>query len=60
MNLATGSLLFLGFVVMILGVVSKFLGISLLEPLIQTNMGYVMATNSCLLFALVIDKFEKS
>ncbi|MBL7157725.1 MAG: hypothetical protein ISS92_06190 [Candidatus Omnitrophica bacterium] len=60
MNIATGSLLFLGFVLLILGVASKFLGMSLLAPTFTASFGYFIAANSCLLLALVIDKFEKS
>ncbi|OGW74839.1 MAG: hypothetical protein A2Z72_06640 [Omnitrophica bacterium RBG_13_46_9] len=59
MNLATGSLLCLGFVLLVTGVVSKLMGISLLAPLIETELGYFIAANSCFLMALVIDRFQK-
>ena len=59
MDLATGSLLFLGLVFAVLGVSSKIMGIALLDPLISTNLGYLTAVNTCLLLALVIEKFQK-
>ena len=59
MNLATGSLLFLGFLFAVLGVASKIMGVSLAAPLIETNIGYMTVVNTCLLLALVIDKFQK-
>lgn len=60
MNLATGSLMFIGMILLVLGAVSKFMGLSLLEPLITSHISYFIAANSCLLLALVVDKFQKS
>lgn len=59
MNLATGSLVCLGFIFLVTGTVSKLMGISLLAPWVKTEMGYFIVANSCLLIALVIDKFQE-
>ena len=59
MNLATGSLIFVGFILMVAGIASKFMGMSLLEPLFSSYFGYFIAANTCLLLALAIDKFQK-
>ena len=59
MNLATGTLTFLGFLLLIIGVVSKILELPLLTPFISTYVGYFIAGNTCFLAALVIDKYEK-
>jgi len=59
MNLATGSLMLLGLVLAILGLVSKLIGTSILAPLITNYFSYLIAANTCLLLALVIDKFQK-
>lgn len=59
MNLATGTLLFFGFILMATGAISKFMGVSLLAPFVKSYLGYFIAANSCLLLALAIDKFQK-
>lgn len=59
MNIATGSLMFLGFILLVVGAVSKLMGLSLLAPFIASYMGYFTVANTCLLMALVIDKFQK-
>jgi len=60
MNIATGSLLLVGFILVIIGMVSKIIGISLLAPFFGTFSGYLIAANTCLLIALAVDKFHKS
>ena len=60
MNVATGCLVFLAFILALLGVASKFLGLSLLAPYINSTIGYLGAANFCLLTALIVDKFQKS
>ncbi|MBN1354557.1 MAG: hypothetical protein JW994_07830 [Candidatus Omnitrophica bacterium] len=59
LNAATGSLLLLGFILLSLGLISQLIGLSLLAPYITTVIGYFVGANSCMLLALVIDKFQK-
>lgn len=59
MNIATGSLMFLGFVLLVSGMISKLIDVSLLAPFVSSYVGYFIAANSCLLLALVIDKFQQ-
>jgi len=59
MNLATGSLVFLSLILMILGIASKVMGVSLLAPLFTSYVSYLIAANSCLLLSLIIDKHHK-
>lgn len=60
MNLAVGSLTLLGFLILALGAVSKLMGMSLLTPFISSYFGYFIVANSCILTAIVIDRFQKS
>ena len=60
MNLATGSLVFMGFILLIVGITSKLIGISLLYPLIVGFANYMIAANTCFIVALVVRKFQKS
>ena len=59
MNLATGSLVLVGFILLVAGVVSKLIGVPLMLPLISEGSDFFVAANTCFLLALVIDKFEK-
>lgn len=59
MNIATGCLTFLGFIFLLSGIISKFIGVSLLQPFFSSYVGYFIAANTCLLLALLVDKFEK-
>jgi len=59
MNLATGALIFLGFLFIVLGIASKAMGCSLLSPFIQSTLGYFVGANTCILLALIVDKFDK-
>jgi len=59
MNIATGILMFLGLTLLLAGAVSKLMGISILAPIFSMNLSYFIAANSCLLMALVVDKFQK-
>ena len=59
MNLGTGALVFLGFMLLLLGVVSRLMNLPLLTPYIQSFLGYFIAANTCFLMALIVDKFEK-
>ncbi len=60
MNLAIGTLVFAGFLTIVLGVASKLMGISLLAPYIEAASNYFVIGIACFVMALVIDKFEKS
>ena len=59
MNVATGCLTFLGFILLLAGIASKLMGISILAPYISSFLGYFIGANTCLLMALVVDKFQK-
>jgi len=59
MNLATGALIFLGFFFIMLGIASKAMGFSLLSPFVQSTLGYIVGANTSILFALIVDKFDK-
>jgi len=60
MNLAVGSLTFLGFILLVAGVVSKLISISVLAPYLVSGSSYFLAANSCLIMALIVDKFQKA
>ncbi|MGB2705293.1 MAG: hypothetical protein WBC74_00305 [Candidatus Omnitrophota bacterium] len=59
MNVATGCLTFLGFILLLAGIASKLMGMSILAPYISSFLGYFVAANACFLMALVVDKFQK-
>lgn len=59
MNVATGSLVFLAFILMLAGLASKMMGLSILAPYFSSFLGYFVVANTCLLMALIIDKFQK-
>ncbi|MFQ5952867.1 MAG: hypothetical protein ACE5JK_05635 [Candidatus Omnitrophota bacterium] len=59
MSLATGSLVLLGFFLIMFGVILKFSGLNLLEPLFYNIGGYFAMANTCFLIALVVEKFDK-
>ncbi len=60
MSLATGTLVFTGFLTVVLGVASKLMGVSLLAPYIELSSSYFIVGITCLVMALVIDKFGKA
>ncbi|MFH1380642.1 MAG: hypothetical protein ABIH57_00525 [Candidatus Omnitrophota bacterium] len=60
MNAATGTLTLLGLILLLAGLVSKFLGMLILAPFISSNINYVIAANTCFLLAIVVDKFQKN
>jgi len=59
MNVATGCLIFLGFILLLGGIASKLMGISILTPYISSFIGYFVGANTCFLMALIVDKFQK-
>ena len=60
MNLAVGSLTFLGLILLVAGVVSKVISISVFAPYFASFSSYFLAANTCLIMALVVDKFQKT
>jgi len=58
MNLATGSLIFLGAMFIVLGAASKVLELSLLGCIFPTCLGYFVGANTCFILALILDKFQ--
>ena len=60
MNLATGTLTFVGMLLLVGGVVSKLMGLSLMAPFISSYMGYFVGANLCFILVLVIDKYQKN
>jgi len=59
MNLAVGSLVLMGLLIIVLGIISKFVGASLLTPYIEAPSSYFMVAITCFVLSLVIDRFEK-
>lgn len=59
MNLATGSLVLLGLLVLVAGIVSKLIGLSLLAPFFISPSSYMAAANSCFLMGILADKYHK-
>lgn len=58
MRLDTGLLILLGFLSIVMGAVLEFKGISLLSPFIETPTGYLIATITCFITAMVIKEFD--
>ncbi len=59
MSMAVGSLVFLGFIFIMCGMILKFSGLNLLDPLIRSIASYFLAANTCFLTALIISWFDK-
>jgi hypothetical protein len=59
MNVATGSLVLLGFFMIMFGMILKMAGLNLLEPIFYNFSGYFSMANTCFLIALVVDRFDK-
>ena len=59
MNLGSGVLMFVGFLLLVAGVFLKFTGLSLLEPLISSSLGYLSTASTCFLLVLIVDRFQK-
>ena len=58
MNLATGVLVFAGMLSIVLGIISKLLGVSLLSPYVESGSGYFIVAVTCLVVSLVVDRFQ--
>lgn len=57
-DLAVGALVLVGLVLIVAGCVSKVAGLNLLEQFFTIPRNYFIAANTCLLLALVIDRFS--
>ena len=60
MNIATGSLILLGFILFAGGIISKFMGMSVMAPFINAPTSYLTAGNACLLLVLIVERFQKN
>ena len=60
MGLAVGALILIGLLLPLLGFASKFMGTPLLSPWIEQIPSYMILANFCLLFAMVIDKYNNN
>ena len=59
MSVAVGSLVLLGFFMIMFGLILKMSGLNLLEPVFSSIGGYFSMANTCFLVALVVDRFDK-
>ena len=60
MGLAVGALIFLGLLLPLIGIVSKLMGVPLLDPWIAQSASYIPLANCCMILALIVDKYNKS
>ena len=58
-DVGVGTLLFVGLIILLAGIVTEFMGMSILAPYLKSTLSYFIAGNTCLLLVLVIDKFQK-
>ena len=54
-----GTLVLVGMLLILGGVILKFAGLNLLEPLFYMPVSFFVVANTCFLLALVIDKFDR-
>ncbi|NQT33403.1 MAG: hypothetical protein HQ594_07015 [Candidatus Omnitrophica bacterium] len=59
MDTATGTLVFLGLLLLVNAIIVKTTGVNLLAGVCTQPKGFVTAANSCFLFAIIVDKFNK-
>jgi UPF0716 family protein affecting phage T7 exclusion len=59
MNIAEGTLVLVGFLLLLNGLIFKFIGFSLLFPMINTTLASFVAANSCFLTAFLINTYDK-
>ncbi len=59
MNIAEGSIVLVGFLLLLNGLVSKFIGFSLLRPMINTTLASFVSANSCFLVAFLLNTYDK-
>lgn len=60
MDLGVGSLILLGFLLVIGGLLAKFSGINIMDPFMNDISSFFIAANACFLAALVVDYFGAS
>lgn len=60
MSAGVGTLVLVGMLLLLGGVILKFAGLNLLEPLFFIPSSFFVVANTCFLLALVIDKFDKA
>lgn len=58
MNVAVGSLVLLGFILILFGIIFKYSRLNLMEPIFSIPISFFTISNTCFLVALVIDKFD--
>ncbi len=54
-----GALLLLAFMLILFGIIFHIAGLNLLEPILSNVAGFFIIANTCLLLALVVDRFDK-
>lgn len=59
MNLGTGVLVLLGFFLILFGIIMKFSGLNLLDPLCSRISSFFAIANTCFLIAIIVDRFDK-
>lgn len=59
MSLAVGTLVFIGFLLILFGVIAKASGVNLLTPAVTNVSNIFIIANTCFLMALIVSKFDK-
>ncbi len=57
MNLAVGALVLVGFLMLQVGIIFRMSGFNILEPMFEIPQNFFIASNTCFLIALVVDRF---
>ena len=60
MSLGVGVLVLLGLILILFGVIFKLSGLNLLHPQIKDVSNFFVIANTCLLLAIIVDKFDTS
>lgn len=60
MNVAVGSLILIGMLLVMGGVIMKYAGLNLLEPYLNVPTNFFVVANTCFLVALIVDKFDRT
>ncbi|MDD3089539.1 MAG: hypothetical protein PHT95_06315 [Candidatus Omnitrophica bacterium] len=58
MDMATGSLVLLGMLVLMAGAVMKFSSLNLFDPIITAQGSFLKVANTCFLLAIIVDRFN--
>lgn len=59
MSLGVGVLVLLGLILILFGVIFKLSGLNLLHPQIKDVSNFFAIANTCLLLAIIVDKFDR-